>query len=132
MRKRSLVIIVLLLNLAGFSQIHVGAFGGASVYQGDLQEKTFPKKLTNGVIGVTANYELTERVFIRGGFNYSVIGGDDRYNDSTLIRRNLSFETSLVEFSLLVEYYIFNLYDQKFSPYIFGGFAIFHFNPYVY
>jgi hypothetical protein len=134
MRRAFLVILFLFFLLNGHAQnLHVGVFGGLSAYQGDLQEKIFPKKLTNGIIGFTANYELTDQIFIRGGFNYSVLGGDDRYaKDSVLIYRNLSFETSIAELSLVGEYYIFDLYDQKFSPYVFGGIGLFHYNPYTY
>ena len=46
--------------------------------------------------------------------------------------RNLAFETHITEFSAIGEYYIFNLEEQKFSPYVFGGLAVFHFNPYDY
>jgi opacity protein-like surface antigen len=134
MRKLALCGSFILVSLFSFSQnLHLGVFGGASAYSGDLVEKFFPKKLTNGVIGITANYELQDQIFIRAGFNYSVVGGDDKYSkDTALQHRNLSFETSIAEFSLTAEYYIFNLYNQKFSPYFFAGLAIFHFNPYAY
>ena len=134
MRRFCLLGSLLLLALAVFSQkVHVGLFGGLSAYQGDLTDKIFPKKVTNGVIGVSVNYELTEQFMIRGGFNYSIVGGADRFsNDDSLRARNLAFETKLTEFSVLGEYYFFNLSEQKFSPYIFGGLAVYHFNPYAY
>jgi len=74
-----------------------------------------------------------EQFMVRGGFNYSIVGGADRFstNDS-LIARNLAFETKIAEFSLIGEYYLFNLYEQKFSPYLFAGLAVFHFDPYAY
>ena len=125
---------ILLAALPAFSQkIHVGVFGGLSAYQGDLVDKIFPKKLTNGAIGLTVNYEYTDRIMIRGGITYTVVGGADRYSkDTALQHRNLSFETSIVELSVVGEYYIFNLNEQKFSPYLLGGLAVFHFNPYAY
>jgi hypothetical protein len=115
-----------------FSQrVHVGVFGGLSAYSGDLTDKIFPKKVTNGAIGVSLNYELMEQVMLRGGFTYTIVGGADRFSDDDSLRaRNLAFETKIAEFSLVGEYYFFNLSDQKFSPYLFAGFAIFHFNPY--
>ena len=89
--------------------------------------------MTNGAIGVTVNYELTPQIMIRGGFTYTVVGGADRNSDDDTLRaRNLSFETHITEFSAIGEYYFFNLDEQKFSPYIFGGLAVFHFNPYAY
>ena len=85
------------------------------------------------MVGLSVNYELTEQFMIRGGFNYSIVGGADRFSDDDSLRaRNLAFETKLTEFSAIGEYYFFNLYDQKFSPYLFAGFAVYHFNPYAY
>jgi hypothetical protein len=108
-------------------------FGGLAAYQGDLTDKIIPKKVTNGAIGVTVNYELTPQIMLRGGFTYSVIGGADRFaHDDSMLARNLAFETHLTEFSAVGEYYFFNLDEQKFSPYVFGGLAVFHFNPYAY
>ena len=117
-----------------FSQnVHVGIFGGLAAYQGDLTDKIIPKKVTNGAIGVTVNYELTPQIMLRGGFTYSIIGGADRFaSDDSMLARNLAFETHLTEFSAVGEYYFFNLDEQKFSPYVFGGLAVFHFNPYAY
>lgn len=114
-------------------RLHLGIFGGLAAYNGDLADKLFPKKVSNGAIGITASYELKDQVMIRSGLTYSVVGGADRYNTKPdLILRNLSFETSITELSLLGEYYFRNLYSAKFSPYVFGGLAVFHFNPYTY
>lgn len=127
------MISLMLLGSSAFSQLHVGVFGGLSAYQGDLTDKIFPKKTTNGAIGISLNYELTEQIMLRGQFLYTIIGGADRFSDdSALIRRNLSFETSLVEFSAMGEYYFMNLYDRKFSPYLFAGLAVYHYNPYAF
>lgn len=125
---------LLIIGSSAFSQnVHIGLFTGLSAYQGDLTDKFFPKKVTNGAIGVTVNYELTPQIMLRGGFTYSIVGGADRFsNDDSLRARNLAFETKIVEFSALAEYYFFDLTQQKLSPYVFGGFAVFHFNPYDY
>jgi len=125
---------LLCVGSVAFSQnVHVGIFGGLAAYQGDLTDKIIPKKVTNGAIGVTVNYELKPQIMLRGGFTYSVVVGADRFaKDDSMLARNLAFETHLTEFSLLGEYYFFDLNEQKFSPYVFGGLAIFHFNPYAY
>ena len=134
MIKIRLLATFMFIGLSVFSQnIHVGIFGGLAAYSGDLTNKIFPKKVTNGAIGVTVNYELTPQFMIRGGFMYTVVGGADRNNDNDSLRaRNLSFETHITEFSAIGEYYFFNIEDKKFSPYVFGGLAVFHFNPYAY
>lgn len=134
MRRTWLLGSLILLTSSVFSQnIHVGVFGGLSAYEGDLTDKIFPKKVTNGAVGVTLNYELMEQFIIRGGFTYSIVGGADRFsNNDSLRARNLAFETKIAEFSLIGEYYLFSLYNQKFSPYLLAGLAVYHFNPYAF
>ena len=122
-----------LLSSANAQQLHIGIFGGVAAYNGGLTEKVFPKKVTNGVFGITVNYELTEQIMLRSGFNYAIVGGADRFSsDSSRRLRNLSFETRLFEFNALAEYYLFNLNERRYSPYVFTGLAIYHFNPYAY
>jgi hypothetical protein len=134
MRRVQLFIFLMsMASLAMSQRVHVGLFGGLAAYQGDLTDKVFPKKVTNGAIGITVNYELKDRLMLRGGFTYAVVGGADRYSEKPdLVARNLSFETKIVELSAVAEYYFFNLYDRRYSPYIFGGLAVFHYNPYAF
>jgi hypothetical protein len=134
MRSVTVIILSLFISVNSFSQQwHVGLFGGLAAYNGDLTEKVFPKKVTNGSIGFTVNYELKDQVMLRGGITYAIVGGADRFSeDPELVKRNLAFETKVLEFSVLGEYYFFNLYDRRYSPYIMAGLAVYHFNPYAY
>lgn len=134
MLRTPIVILFLLISGMAMSQkIHLGIFGGLAAYNGDLTEKIFPKKVTNGAIGITVNYELMEQVMLRGGFTYAIVGGADRFSDDPeLVKRNLAFETKLYEFSAIGEYYIMNLYDRRYSPYLFAGLSVYRFNPYAY
>ena len=128
-----LSVFLLITTAVSAQRFHVGVFGGLSAYNGDLTEKIFPKKVTNGAIGISANYELTDNLMLRGQYTYTVVGGADRYSDDPeLVKRNLSFESRISEFSVVGEYYFMNLYDHRFSPYLFGGLAVYHFNPYTY
>ena len=34
-------------------RFHIGVFGGVAAYNGDLTDKIYPKKVTNGAIGIT-------------------------------------------------------------------------------
>lgn len=114
-------------------RFHVGIFGGLAAYNGDLTEEFFPKKVTNGAIGITGNYELSPRIMLRGGLTYAIVGGADRFSKSDERKlRNLSFETSVLELSALGEYYLLDLEATKFSPYFYTGIAAFKFNPYAY
>lgn len=134
MKKFSLLFLGLFVYcLISAQRLHIGVFGGLAAYSGDLTEGFFPQKVTNGVIGITANYEITDQLILRPGISYTVVGGSDRFSKKEdLLLRNLSFETAITEFSLLGEYYLFNLYERNLSPYIFTGLAVYHFNPYAY
>ena len=133
MIRLSVLCLLLLAVSASAQRIHVGVFGGLAAYNGELADKPFPKKVTNGAIGITASYELTEKILIRAGYTYAVVGGADRYSDKpSSLARNLAFETKLSEFSLVGEYNIYSLYERRFTPYLLAGVALFHFNPYAY
>lgn len=103
-------------------RIHVGLFGAAAAYNGDLTDKIFPKKVTNGAIGFTLNYELTDHLMVRTGVTYTIVGGTDRYSNKADLRlRNLSFETTILEFSALGEYNLLNLNESRYTPYALQG-----------
>jgi hypothetical protein len=129
-----LIILMFLNPVLGYTQrFHFGVSGGAAAYNGDLTDEIFPKKVTNGFIGISFNYEVNDQILIRIQGLYSVVGGSDRFSkDSSLRVRNLSFETVLMEGSILAEYYLLNLYERKLSPYFFTGLALYHFDPYTY
>ena len=128
-----LLVFIFISNLVFSQRFHVGVFGGLAAYNGDLTDKIYPKKVTNGAIGITGNYELTDNIMLRGGYTYSIVGGADRFSDDPELRaRNLAFETALSEFSLVGEYYLLSLNENRLSPYAYAGLAVYHFNPYAY
>jgi len=132
--KTGFLFIVLLFNVFFLpaQRVHVGVAGGFANYNGDLLDKLYPKKLTNGFIGFTAHYELQDQLLVRAAFNFARVDGSDVYSDDDVLRlRNLQFESAISEFSVVGEYYLFNLYEKRFSPYGFIGLGIFHFNPYT-
>lgn len=124
--------LVLLSAVAKTQPVHVGIFGGISNYQGDLVDKFFVKHNTKAAAGITAYYELTEHWSLRGSFMFTKLTGNDRFNEKALQPRNLSFVTSISEWSLAGEYATFNLDEKKWTPYLFGGVALFHFDPYTF
>ncbi len=134
MKYLRLLLLATLVAQAGYAQrVNVGLFGGIGAYAGDLTSNMFPRKVTNGVIGLTANYPVNSHFSFRSGLTYTVLGGADRYaDDPSRIRRNLSFETSLVELSLVGEFYLLDIETFGVAPYAFGGAALFHFNPYAF
>ncbi|HEU5164228.1 MAG TPA: DUF6089 family protein [Chitinophagaceae bacterium] len=133
MKTVSLFILFLLNGLLLTAQrVHIGVAGGLANYNGDLLDKLYPKKITNGFIGLTVHYELQDQILIRGAYNFARVNGSDAYSEKEELRlRNLQFESAISEISFVAEYYLFNLYEKRFSPYGFIGLGIFHFNPYT-
>ena len=132
MRKLIFACIVVFPSIVFGQSFHIGLFGGISNYQGDLVQGAYNSRFTNPAIGLTANYEVMDRLMVRGGFTLSKVEGHDKYNKKDYLKlRNLSFESKITEFSLVGEYSIFNIYNIKWTPYVFAGLAVYHFNPYA-
>ncbi|HEX8315261.1 MAG TPA: DUF6089 family protein [Flavisolibacter sp.] len=114
-----------------FAQFHLGAFVGGANYLGELNDKLYKK--TKPAIGISLNYELSDRFMLRSGLTFGRIEGSDAAGGTTFLKqnRNLSFQSNLTEFSLMGELTVFNLYNIRWSPYAFGGIAVYHFNPFV-
>jgi len=114
-----------------FSQFHLGAFVGGSSYLGEVNNK--PLTRYKPALGLSVNYELTDRIMLRGGYTFGKLEAADKYSQADFVKqtRNLSFQSKLSEFSLIGELTIFNLYNINWSPYAFAGLAVYRFNPYV-
>jgi hypothetical protein len=128
---RIFFILALLMTQVVNGQIWMGPTLGVNGYIGDLNDKPF--KRVKPAIGITGAYELTPRINLRAGLSLGKIEGGDEWSGTTFLKqnRNLSFANSLSELSLVAEFTVFNLDKIRWSPYIFGGVALFHFNPYV-
>ena len=130
MRFFAFLFLLLLSYLNSFSQLQLGIYGGIANYQGDLVDKLY--KNSNGVFGLTVGYPITDRLNLRAGVSFTKLNGADSLSkQQDLILRNLSFQTSLTEFSLVGEYNTFDIDSKSWSPYLFAVLAVFHFNPYT-
>jgi hypothetical protein len=133
--KTVFLFILFLLNVlfVPAQRVFIGVAGGFANYNGDLLDQLYPKKITNGFIGFTVHYELQDQILIRGAYNFARVNGSDAYSEKPNLQlRNLQFESAISEFSVVGEYYLFNMYEKRFSPYGFVGLGIFHFDPYSY
>ena len=130
--KRTLFLLFLFVYYTGFSQLSIGVFAGGASYIGDLNDKPYAR--TKSALGLTLNYDLSDRFTLRGGATAASLEGGDQYSGTTFLKqnRNLSFKTALAELSLVGELTVFNLNNINWSPYVFGGLAVFHFNPYTF
>jgi hypothetical protein len=132
---RKLLLLSILCPVVAISQqrFHVTLFGGLSNYAGDLQDHQFTLQQSNFVFGAGIKYDLTSHFALRAAFNHASIEGDDRKSKDALLRaRNLSFASKINEGSLLLEYTVLNMEEKRFSPYVYSGVTVFHFNPYAY
>lgn len=131
MRKIIFCFVLFLSGFSSFSQFRLGIFGGISNYQGDMVDKLY--KNSGLALGLTGTFPVSQRFNIRAGITFGKIGGADSLSDQAdLLARNLSFQSRITEFSVLGEYNIFNLDQVRWTPYLFGGLAVFHFDPYTY
>ena len=115
----------------------LGATVGGSNYLGDLTPSGFYTSLgeTNLSVGAFVRYNILGWAAIRAGINYGKIAASDANANegSQRVYRNLSFRSDIFELALtaeinLLRYEAYNL-RRPFSPYLFGGIAVFKFNP---
>jgi opacity protein-like surface antigen len=131
MRKFSFLTLLLTCSVFAQSQVQIGLFGGISNYVGDMTDK--PYKNSKGAFGVTVGYQILSRVNLRAGFTFAKVSGADSLAKKEDVRlRNLSFQSNISEFSAVAEINTFDMDYKTWSPYIFGGLAVFHFDPYTY
>lgn len=130
-----LSLIVASFPLLGFTQdLHADLFAGIATYQGDLQGKRFSVSQSKPAVGIGLSYDLSNRFILRTGFTYGTVEGDDKKNMEPkvgLAERNLNFKSAITELHLGLEFNLFDLEERSFTPYAFGGVAVFHFNPYT-
>jgi hypothetical protein len=123
---------LLSLQLQGQDGLYLDISGGFSNYQGDLQEKRFTTEQAKAAVGLGLRYHFTNKLSARSHFTYASITASDGFNKKEVLRnRNLNFKSSIVELSIMLDYTLLNLENNRISPYVAGGVAVFHFNPYT-
>jgi len=111
----------------------LGGWLGTSYYYGDLN--TTLKITKPGIAaGLIARYNFNTRVSVRTSLNYGRVGADDADSRNNFERnRNLSFRSHLIDMTNVVEFNFFRYehghptYNK--TPYFFGGFNLFYYNP---
>ncbi len=112
----------------------IGGFFGMSNYFGDLQAthmEPTENNLTYGLFGrINMNRHFSGKVSLTRG----QISGDDFNSDTPSGRRqrNLTFHSNIYELAVVGEYNFipYDIRNNKIAAfYLFGGVAVFHFNP---
>jgi uncharacterized protein DUF6089 len=135
--KRILFIVIALLPIGLVAQSYeAGLMFGGSAYQGDISPDAV--NLSTGKIhpslGLFFRYNANKYLTAKVNFSYGTVSGDDAAaNDEGRKARNLSFQSNIYEFGITGELNLFGFEpgceQNRYSPYLFGGIAVFHFNP---
>ena len=119
--------------LACAQRFGIELFGGASNYQGDLQQRVYTFNQSKFAFGLGASYALTDHFTVRAMANFGKIQADDKLNrDPLLQKRNLNFKSPITDLNLTLQYHILDVETSRFSPYVFSGIALFRFKPYTF
>jgi hypothetical protein len=103
---------------------------GVAGYTGDLKQSVSLTQLSP-MFSLGARYDLNEHITARGYITLSALKGDDKKGAAEMQQRNLNFKSKLSELELSAQYSFFSLNDRWWTPYVFAGVGVFHFNPYT-
>ncbi|HMH24271.1 MAG TPA: DUF6089 family protein [Puia sp.] len=130
---KKFLLLGMLMPFFAHAQWHVNLFGGFSNYFGDLQSKPYTTSQGHGAFGAGLQYDLNGHLSVLSNFTYGKIGAADKYNTKADLKaRNLSFQSNLIEWNVLGEYNLLSLDKNRFTPYVFAGIAVYHFNPFAF
>ncbi len=120
-------------QFADSDPLEVGLFGGVSTYNGDLQPKNFTYDQSHLALGLFISKEIYKGFGLELGANFGKISGADSLStDSSRAVRNLDFQSNILDVHLLVTYNFLHNRETRFTPYVFAGIAVYHFDPYTY
>lgn len=118
---------------AAAQDIYLNVLAGFSNYQGDIQSKRFTLDQAGFAFGAQVLYELSPRFSLRGGITYGKVKASDAKGETTAqVQRNLNFQSNIFEGHAAVEIQLMDIYAKKISPYVFGGIALFKYNPFTF
>lgn len=112
----------------------IGVTAGLSSYKGDLNRSLFNPKMFQPAVGIIFRKCINNHWAYKVNFSAgSISAADNKTNDDFQQKRNLDFRTHIIELSYHFEFNFFDFQtanpETPFSPYIFIGLALFHFNP---
>ncbi|MFK7807733.1 MAG: DUF6089 family protein [Saprospiraceae bacterium] len=109
--------------------LDIGFFVGSSSYMGDLHSTHLEKNQINLAAGIIGKYRINEFLDARISYTQGTISGQDAGRNAS---RNLSFKSKIREVNALAEFHPLSFINGDrpiFSPYVYGGMAVFHHNP---
>ena len=111
----------------------IDVFGGASNYIGDLVQDPYVLYNTRGAVGIGISHGISSRLYVKAAITTGKYYAHDKNNRSeALVQRNLSVHSWITEFSTTATYDLLNIETSRITPDLFGGLAVFGFNPYTF
>ncbi|HKK79075.1 MAG TPA: DUF6089 family protein [Phaeodactylibacter sp.] len=137
MRKQCKLLVLSLFALTlwqpdNHAQTSIGVMGGVSLYSGDLSPQEFGIYLEElrPAFGAFARIEMGRAFALRPSISIGQVTGDDFVSGRE--DRGLSFRSRITELALIGELNLFKIGARRnrgLIPYLFGGGAVFFFNP---
>jgi len=129
--KKFLPVLLFIPFLAGAQNFHFSARLGLAGYQGDLKARSVSLSQTKLMGSIGARYDLSEHITARSYLTLASLKADDKKGTASMQQRNLNFQTKLFDWELTGQYNFFSLNERWWTPYVFAGIGIYHFNPYT-
>lgn len=146
----TLIFLIMITRTAMSQSCEVGVLTGMSTFFGDLGGANdigrplffdFEASQVRPVIGGIVRVNLNRHIAWRNNVFYTKIGGDDKLIQPSAVfanewfrwYRNLNFKSTILEASSMIEVNMMP-YDpmhshKNFTPFVFGGIGVFHFDP---
>jgi hypothetical protein len=104
---------------------------GLANYKGDLKAKTISLAQAKLIGSIGVRYDLSEHIAARSYLTLTSLHADDKKGTSAMQQRNLNFQSKIADWELTCQYNLFSLNDHWWTPYVFAGIGVYHFNPYT-
>lgn len=117
---------------SGNSSLDLTGAAGISNYYGDLTENAHLFNQSSYAVTLGAAYNFARKLNARLDFSILKLQANDSRNKRVdLQARNLNFKSNIWDLNAGIGYDILDIQTHKFTPNIYAGFGIFHFNPYT-
>jgi hypothetical protein len=129
--KKLLVLFCFLPLLSLAQNFHFSARLGLAGYQGDLKAHSVTLSQTHIMGSIGVRYDLSERLTARSYLTLTSLRADDKKGTASMKERNLNFRSKLFDWEIGAQYHFFSLNEKWWTPYVFAGVGLYHFNPYT-
>lgn len=129
--KNLLVVLAFLPIFATAQNFHFATRVGIANYQGDLKARSVSLSQPKLFISIGARYDLSEHLMARSYLSLTSLQADDKKGTAIMRQRNLNFQTKIFDWEITGQYSFFSLNEKWWTPYVFAGIGLFHFNPFT-